>query len=101
MTKSKCAIVQGIVISRHNLIELIVVAILLAFGVNLIAGRITSSAILSSQLTLLVGIVLCLGSVSYLAVRLFGRRVESRTYKAFLIYDKKRNNIIPVPRYKF
>jgi hypothetical protein len=101
MTKERRPIVQGIVISRQNLIDLVVAAILLAFGVDLIAGRILASAILSPHLTLLVGVVLCVGSVLYLAARLFGRRVESRTYEAFLIYDKKKNAIIPVPRYEF
>jgi hypothetical protein len=101
MTKNKRAIVQGVVISRQNLIEFIVVAILLAFGVNLIAGHILASAVLSNLLTLLVGVVLCLGSVLYLAARLFGRRVESRTYEAFLIYNNEKNEIILVPRYAF
>ncbi len=101
MTKNTRPIVQGVVISHQNLIELIVVAILLAFGVDLIAGHILASAIPNSRLALLVGVILCLGSVLYLAARLFGRRVESRTYQAFFIYNEKRNKIIPVPRYKF
>ena len=37
----------------------------------------------------------------YLAVRLFGRRVESRIYEAFIIYNEKKNQIISVPRYAF
>ncbi len=101
MNKNKHAIVQGIVIGRKNLIEFIVVAILLAFGVNLIAGHIFALTIISPLVTILVGAVLCFGSMLYLAASLFGRRVESRTYEAFLIYNKKKNEIIPVPRYEF
>jgi hypothetical protein len=101
MTKNTRPIVQGVVISRQNLIDLIVAAILLAFGVNLIAGHILTLALLSPHLTLVVGIALCLGSVLYLAARLFGRRVGSRTYEAFLIYDKEKNEITLVPRYAF
>ena len=101
MTKNKHAIVQGIAISRKNLIELIVVAILLAFGVNLIASHVIALAILSPLVTVLIGAALCFGSVLYLAARLLGRRVENRSYEAFLIYNKKKNEIIPVPRYKF
>ena len=101
MTKNKHAIVQGIVISRKNLIELIVVAILLALGVNLIASHILALAMVSPLATKLIGAILCFGSVLYLAARLFGRHAESRTYEAFLIYDKKKNEIISVPRYAF
>lgn len=101
MTKNTRPIVQGVVISRQNLIDLVVTAILLAFGVNLIVGRILTPGVLSSSLTLLVGVVLCLGSMLYLAARLFGRRAERRTYEAFLIYNRKKNEIIPVPRYAF
>lgn len=101
MTKNTRPIVQGIIVSRQNLIEFVVVAVLLAFGVDLVAGHILALAALSSRLALVVGVILCLGSVLYLAVRLFGRRVERRTYEAFLVYDKKRNKIITVPRYEF
>ena len=101
MTKNKHAIVQGIVISRKNLTELIVVAILLAFGVNLIASHVLALAILSPNVTVLIGAVLCLCSVLYLTARLLGRRVESHTYEAFLIYNEKKNEIISVPRYTF
>ena len=101
MTKNEHAIVQGIVISRKNLIELIVVAVLLAFGVDLIAGHIPNLLMLSPLATVVVGAVLCLGCVFYLAFRLFGKRVERRTYEAFLIYNQKENKIIEVPRYSF
>ena len=101
MTKNKHAIVQGIAISRKNLIELIVVAILLAFGVNLIASHVIALAILSPLVTVLIGAALCFGSVLYLVARLLGRRVENRSYEAFLIYNEKKNEIIPVPRYNF
>ena len=101
MTKDEHAIVKGIVINRRNLIELIVVAILLALGVDLIAGQILASVTPIPFVIIPVGAVLCLGSVLYLAARMVGRRVESRTYEAFLLYNKKTNKIIRVPRYEF
>lgn len=101
MTKNKHAIVQGIVISRKNLFELIVVAILLAFVVNLIASYVLVLQILDPLVTVLIGALLCIGFVSYLASPLFSRHVENRSYETFLIYNKKKNEIIPVPRYKF
>lgn len=100
MTKNKHAVVQGIVISRRNLIELIVVTILLALGINLVAGQLLALAIVGSSVLVLVGAILCIISVLYLTARLFGRRIKSYTYDAFIIYNKK-NEIVPVPRYEF
>ncbi len=99
--KHKHGIVKGILITRKNLVEMIVVAVLLSFGVNLIASQIITFTIFSPIMAILLGVILCLISVSYLIVRLFGKRRESRTYKAFLIYNKKTNEIVPVPRYEF
>ncbi len=101
MNKSEYAIVKGIILNRKNLIEIVVVTILLAFGVNLLAGRVLALTALKPLLPILVGAILCLGSIAYLSARLFGRHIESRTYEAFLIYNKKKKEIIPVQRYAF
>jgi len=102
MNKDRYTIVQGIVISRKSLIELVTVAILLALGVNLIASYIITLPIFSHLVILLMGAILCFISMLYLLVsHLLGRRIENRGYKAFLIYNKKKNEIIPVPRYAF
>jgi len=97
MKEKKSSIVEGIVISRKNVIEIIVVAILLAFGVNFISGWIEGSG---SFYGAFVGFLLLLGSVLYLITyRLF--RSGNRTYEAFFIHNKKKNEIIPIPRYDF
>lgn len=101
MTKNKHAIVKGVTLGRSNLIELIILVILAALGVNLIAGYLLTFVILSPVVTVVVGVILCVGSVLYLAARLLSRRVESRTYEAFLVYNKNKNEIILVPRYDF
>lgn len=101
MVKNKHAIVENIAINRKNVIELVVVAILLAFGTNLVVGQFVASAIFSPLASVLVGATICLGSTLYLATRLLTKRFESRSYKAFLIYNQKENKIIKVPRYSF
>jgi len=101
IAQNKRAIVEYIAISRKNFLELFVVAILIALGTNLIAGQFVASAVLSPLVSVLLGAIICLGSVLYLATRLFTKRVEIRNYEAFLIYDQKNNEIIEVPRYKF
>lgn len=96
---SKHPIVQGIIGGRKNLIELIFVAILLAFGINLIAGQLI--ALLNPFLTILLGIILIFVSILYLATNLLGGRDKSHTFKAFIIYNPKKNEIVPVPMYEF
>ena len=49
-------VVHGIAISRKNLVEIIVVAILLSFGVNLIASQFLILTIAHPIVTTLVGI---------------------------------------------
>ena len=101
MAKNERAIVGGLVLNRKNLIELIVLAVLLAFGVNLVTGNILALTKLSSLVSISLGAGICAGSVLYLATRLFGKRVARHSYEAFLIYNEKKNEIIPVPRYEF
>lgn len=97
----KHPIVQGIISSRKNLIELIVVAIIIAFGINLIAGQLIALTVVNPLMTVLLGIILIFSSILYLATSLLGGRIKSHTFKAFIIYKVKKNEIIPVPRYEF
>ena len=99
--KYKHTIVQGITSSHKSLIKLIVVAIILALGINLIAGQIIALAIVSPLVTVLFGLILIFSSLLYLAANLFGGHVKSHTFEAFIVYDKINNEIIPVPRYDF
>ena len=101
MTIYKHPIVQDIISSRKNLIELIVVAILIAFGINLIAGQIIALTIVNPFVTALLGFILIFSSMLYLATSLLGGRIKSHTFEAFLIYNVTENEIIPVPRYEF
>ncbi|MCK4797867.1 MAG: hypothetical protein KAT05_10815 [Spirochaetes bacterium] len=94
-------IVQGITSSHKSLIKLIVVAIILALGINLIAGQFIALAIVSPLVTVLFGLVLIFTSLLYLAVNLFGGRVKSHTFEAFIICNSEKNEIVPVPEYDF
>ena len=101
MTINKYAIVHNILTSRKKIIEIIVVTVLLALGISLIGGQIITLRIFSPAMIISVGTVLCVISVLYILANLFVRHVENNTYEAFFIYSKKKNEIIPVPRYKF
>jgi hypothetical protein len=96
MKKRQSSIVEDIIGSRKNVIEIIVVAILLGSGVNIISGQIKGSG---SFYVTSFGVLLILGSIFYLINHLF--RSENRTYEAFFIYNKEENEILPVSRYDF
>lgn len=101
MTENKYSIVQNIISGRKNIIKLIVIAILLAFGINLISSQFVALAIFSPFVTIFLGLVLCIISVLYLATNLFGGLIKNHTFDAFIVYNNEKNEIIPVPRYQF
>lgn len=98
--KDRHDIVRDIIITHKSLIDIVVVAILLAFGVNLISNYIISE-IISPSISGLMGAIICFIALLYLLNSLFSKRIKSQRYEAFLIYNEKKNKIIQVPRYIF
>ena len=101
MPQNEHDIVQGIVISRKNLLDLVIVAVLLAFGINLIASQFLALPIATPLVTTLLGAVICLASIFYIAKNLYGNRLRDNTYRAFVVFDQPQRNLIPVPRCEF
>lgn len=101
MTIYKHPIVQGIISSRKNLIDLIVTTILLAFGINLIAGQLIALTVVNPLVTVLFGIILIFSSILYFGNSLLDERIKSHKFEAFIIYKEKKNDIISVPSYEF
>ncbi|MBC8273543.1 MAG: hypothetical protein H8E40_01025 [Chloroflexi bacterium] len=99
MAKSKSEVVQGVMVSRRNLIELLVIAVLLATGLHLITSAVIELIIPFANVG--IGVLFCLGAFAYLVIRLLGSRFQRRSYEAFLIYDRRKNELIPLPRYEF
>jgi hypothetical protein len=95
------AIVHGIAISRKKFIELVVIAILLSLGVNLIAGQMLSWFSAEPLITLLLGTLLCLFAISYLTFSLFGKRTKETSIEAFFAYNPLKKEPVVVPRYEF
>ena len=99
--KHKDGIIQGITISRTNLIEILVIAVFLGLGLNLIGGYILATAVTIPILPIIIGIILCMISILYIVARLLAQRIETRSYEAFIVYDHKRNKILNISRYEF
>jgi hypothetical protein len=99
--KDENKVVRGIAINRRNLIELIVSAILLAFGINLLAGQVLNWLQIKPLLVFLLGSLLCFFAIGYTFFSLFGRRTKKTTFKAFIAYNPMEKELISVPRYDY
>src|SRR5258708_40313194 len=94
-------VIRSAAVSRKNLLELAVIAIVLSLGVNLIADQLLNWLNEKSLAVLLTGILFCFVSIVYSLFSIFSIRTKSQTYKAFIIQESKVNNIKFVPEYKF
>lgn len=84
---------------RATLLELVVVAVFVAFGVHLVAASIPGVIGIGSRAAAGLGALICLLSISYLAVRLVGPTTYRRRLTGFLVFDSKSNELVDVPRY--
>lgn len=98
--RGKSSIVRGAVIGRANFIELLMVALLLAMGVNLISDHAPALVGFDHVTALVTGLTLCLASIAYLGTRVFGGWREARSYQGFIVYDESQNEVIHIPRYE-
>lgn len=101
MHDSRRGFLSEILSGRTNLIEIVVVAILIALGVNLVADGLIIHARLAPLTSILLGLMVILISILYLVARVLGRRTRSRSYTGFFIYDRNKNEVVDVPRYDF
>jgi hypothetical protein len=97
--ESRNQILRKVIIDQSKFIELLVSALVLAIGVNLVSDSIQILAGQNYLCTLLPGIILCLLPICYQVSRFVGSRIETREYYGFLIHDTVTNEILPVPRY--
>jgi hypothetical protein len=86
---------------RDDFVQVMVIAVLLALGVNLLAAALLSSIALTPALQWLLGGILTVLALTYLAGLVFGTRVIRRTFEGFLIFSDDLLNLVPVPEYEF
>lgn len=94
-------VVASILKSRGAVLELVVAAVVLAMGVNLLATVIADLFGASKQAMFWTSLALVIASLALIARRTVAPRYVSRTFKAFLCYHRKENRLIEVPRYAF
>jgi hypothetical protein len=94
-------VVASILKSRGAVLELVVAAVVLALGVNLLATAIADLFETSKQAMLWTSLALVVASLAIIARRTIASRYVSRSFEAFLCYHSKENRLVEVPRYAF
>lgn len=86
---------------RSDLIQLIVVAAILALGVSLLSSIIQASFRLPVWSLLIISGSLIIVAVLWVIRISFSNLASSRTFRAFFIINKEKNRLVPVPGYSF
>jgi hypothetical protein len=87
--------------NRRILVELIVVAIVLAFSVNWIASALLDLGWISADMALEIAILLAFGCTAYFGTRLLWPRRHLHEFHGFFILDSKRKELVPMWRYHY
>jgi len=101
MMKKTKGVISELMAVRANLVELIVVAVLLALSVNLISSSLPSLIPLSPSWTLVAGSIIGILALIYSGFRFIRTRHRTVFLKGLFIYDRKANSIISIPRYQY
>jgi hypothetical protein len=86
---------SGLMASRARTLELLVAALVLGVGVNLLAGYVEKK--LSAAHAFEVGVLLSLTAVIYLTARALWPRARSRAFEGFVLYDVDENALLELP----
>jgi hypothetical protein len=93
-------LLSQILLERTNLVNIIILTIVASLGVNLITSSVTELNITPFSV-LIIGIILTLISISYFIALVLGNRTKRRAYEGLFILDRKKKELITIPRYKF
>lgn len=88
-------------LKRSTVVNLFFIAIVIAFGVNILAGSIPLIADINPWIVFFLGLGICFIALVTLVIRLFMGRIYNQVYKGFFVYDANKNEIVNVPRYRF
>lgn len=91
-------VLGDILLERTNIIEVIIIAFFLAFGVNLVSGNLSELGI-EALTTFWLGIFICVFVLVYMCAKLMWQKTKHKRISGFIVYDEKENKIVNVPRY--
>jgi len=94
-------LIGELVSSRKNLLELILIAVLLALSIDIISSSIGELFSLSAKLMFSIGLFIFLIVIGYSVKQLLKNKHRSHIFEGFFVYSKKSNEVIPVPQYEY
>jgi len=86
-------------LGRTSLLELLIIAIFISFGINVLTSSMILFAWFKPLLGFYLGSLICLISLLYLTIRVFRQQEKCRVFNGFFVLDKQSNNFVNVPRY--
>jgi len=98
MSEQKKGFLTDYIAERANLLDLILVTVFIAFGINLTANSFFGTTV--SHRSLSIGLGICFLAILYLFIRILVKRTRIKVFEGFLVYDKNKNRIMDVPRYE-
>lgn len=101
MKKSNNLPISSFLLGRTRLIEIIISAVFIGFGISLTASSLSLLDKFSPLIGLYLGLFICSFSIIFIAYKIFGRKVEEYSYKAFFILNEKKNKILNIEGYSF
>jgi hypothetical protein len=94
------SLLAGALRERASLVEVLVVAVLLAFAINLLAGALPNLLAWPASFIVSLSFFVAIAAIAFLFRRLYSR-LPRRVVKGFFVFDAKNNRVIEVPRYEF
>lgn len=94
-------IVSGLLSIRANIVELITVAVIIAFAINILASGLLGMLKLSPEKSIIIGLALTILGTFFLINRSLGNEMKIQKLEPFFVYHKVSNEILLIPRYEF
>lgn len=99
--KKKGTIINNTLLNQQKLLELLIIVIILAVGINLISNQLPDFFKIDSLTTIAIGILFCIMGIIFLIKQVLDNRKLIREYEGFFVYDEGKNLIMDIPEYQF
>lgn len=93
-------IIKQNILNREILFEIILTAVFISFGTNLIVNSLLNINNLINEIVFITGIIIVLGSSIFLIYTNFKKFDRSVLIKGFIIYNSKDNELIDIDEYE-
>lgn len=94
-------IIKKLINEKINFFELVLIAIIIGLSIELLSNGLSTLFDLTNWNGIIYGCLLLFLGFSYFVYKIIKLKTSLNEFIGFIIYDKKKNCIINVPRYKY